>query len=156
MIDHKMTRRRVLATGGSIIGIGIVGAIGASAASQTTATPGSSPSASPSASPGASPAASPGASPAAGGNTATVYGEDIKFDPKEFTIAANTDVKVTFTNKGVLQHNFSLDDPKVATKTINGGQSDTVTINAKPGTYQYYCSVPGHKEAGMVGTLTVK
>lgn len=148
MIDHKMTRRRVLATGGSIIGIGIVGAIGASAASQTTATPGSSPSASPS--------ASPGASPAAGGNTATVYGEDIKFDPKEFTIAANTDVKVTFTNKGVLQHNFSLDDPKVATKTINGGESDTVTINAKPGTYQYYCSVPGHKEAGMVGTLTVK
>ncbi len=148
MIDHKMTRRRVLATGASIIGVGIVGAIGASAASQTTATPGSSPSASPS--------ASPGASPAAGGNTATVYGEDIKFDPKEFTIAANTDVKVTFTNKGVLQHNFSLDDPKVATKTINGGQSDTVTINAKPGTYQYYCSVPGHKEAGMVGTLTVK
>lgn len=148
MIDHKMTRRRVLATGGSIIGIGIVGAIGASAASQTTATPGSSPSASPS--------ASPGASPAAGGNTATVYGEDIKFDPKEFTIAANTDVKVTFTNKGVLQHNFSMDNPKVATKTINGGESDTVTINAKPGTYQYYCSVPGHKEAGMVGTLTVK
>lgn len=148
MIDHKMTRRRVLATGASIIGVGIVGAIGASAASQATATPGSSPSASPS--------ASPGSSPAAGGNTATVYGEDIKFDPKEFTIAANTDVKVTFTNKGVLQHNFSLDDPKVATKTINGGQSDTVTINAKPGTYQYYCSVPGHKEAGMVGTLTVK
>ncbi|MGI8484578.1 MAG: plastocyanin/azurin family copper-binding protein [Thermomicrobiales bacterium] len=29
-------------------------------------------------------------------------------------------------------------------------------MNAKAGTYQYYCSVPGHKEAGMVGKLTVK
>jgi uncharacterized cupredoxin-like copper-binding protein len=81
---------------------------------------------------------------------------DLAFDPKTLTIPANTDVKVTVTNKGVLQHDFTIDELKVASKLLNGGESDTVTINAKPGTYQYYCSVPGHKEAGMVGTLTVK
>jgi uncharacterized cupredoxin-like copper-binding protein len=31
-----------------------------------------------------------------------------------------------------------------------------VTINAAPGDYQYYCSIPGHKEAGMVGTIHVQ
>jgi uncharacterized cupredoxin-like copper-binding protein len=31
-----------------------------------------------------------------------------------------------------------------------------VTINAAPGEYEYYCAVPGHKQAGMVGKLIVK
>lgn len=37
----------------------------------------------------------------------------------------------------------------------NGGVS-TVSVSLKPGTYTFYCSVPGHREAGMQGTLTVK
>ncbi len=81
---------------------------------------------------------------------------DIAFDPKAFTIPAKTDVQVIVTNKGVLQHNFTIDALKIATKLLNGGESETVTINAAAGEYQYYCSVPGHKEAGMVGKLTVK
>lgn len=100
--------------------------------------------------------ATPAASGAAGANQFTVNAIDINFDPKELTIPANTDVKVTVTNKGVLQHDFTIDELKVATKLLNGGQSETVTINAKAGTYQYYCSVPGHKEAGMVGKLVAK
>ena len=40
---------------------------------------------------------------------------------------------------------------------LDPGETDkTVVINAPPGTYQYYFDVPGHKEAGMVVTLTVK
>ena len=37
----------------------------------------------------------------------------------------------------------------------NGGVSQVVIPNLKPGTYTYYCSVPGHEAAGMKGTLTV-
>jgi uncharacterized cupredoxin-like copper-binding protein len=36
------------------------------------------------------------------------------------------------------------------------GESETITINAAPGTYDFYCSTPGHKEAGMVGKLIVQ
>ena len=39
--------------------------------------------------------------------------------------------------------------------TVQGGGHSTVTLNLKPGTYSYYCPVPGHKAAGMKGTLTV-
>ena len=41
-------------------------------------------------------------------------------------------------------------------KTVTKGGTSTVTADLKPGTYEFYCPVPGHKEAGMKGTLTVK
>jgi len=39
--------------------------------------------------------------------------------------------------------------------TVSAGSTSTVTATLKKGTYTYYCPVPGHKQAGMVGTLTV-
>jgi plastocyanin len=39
---------------------------------------------------------------------------------------------------------------------VSKGGTSTVTATLKPGTYTFYCSVPGHRAAGMVGTLTVK
>jgi uncharacterized cupredoxin-like copper-binding protein len=41
------------------------------------------------------------------------------------------------------------------TKTITGGQT-SVSVDLTPGTYTFFCSVPGHEQAGMKGTLTVK
>jgi uncharacterized cupredoxin-like copper-binding protein len=81
---------------------------------------------------------------------------DISFSPKDLTIPANTDVSVTVTNNGVLQHNFVLDEAGVDSGLLNGGESATVIISLPAGTYQFYCSVPGHQEAGMVGTLIVE
>ncbi|MGC4106347.1 MAG: PQQ-binding-like beta-propeller repeat protein [Thermomicrobiales bacterium] len=106
----------------------------------------------------ATPEASPAgeATPAASGSGFEVHTIDINFDPKELTIPANTDVQVTIVNKGVLQHDFVVSDLKVQSKLLNGGDSDTVTINAAAGEYEYHCSVPGHAEAGMVGKLIVQ
>jgi uncharacterized cupredoxin-like copper-binding protein len=42
-----------------------------------------------------------------------------------------------------------------ATPTFQGA-SKTLSLNLQPGTYKFYCSVPGHRMAGMGGTLTVK
>jgi uncharacterized cupredoxin-like copper-binding protein len=42
-----------------------------------------------------------------------------------------------------------------ATPTFSGA-SKTLMLNLKPGTYKFYCSVPGHRQAGMEGTLVVK
>jgi uncharacterized cupredoxin-like copper-binding protein len=98
------------------------------------------------------------ASPAAGGVSAaqTVDLEDIKFDPNALTISANTDVTINLTNKGVTAHTFDIDALNIHTGDIAPGASTTVTINAAPGAYEYYCAIPGHKQAGMVGTLTVQ
>ena len=41
------------------------------------------------------------------------------------------------------------------TPVFDGG-TKSFSATLKPGTYTYYCSVPGHREAGMQGTLTVK
>ncbi len=68
-------------------------------------------------------------------------------------------VSVDFTNSSPVGHNVtfasSSGETVGATPTFQGG-SKTVTLNLKPGTYKFYCSVPGHRSAGMEGTLTVK
>ncbi|MFT4039549.1 MAG: cupredoxin domain-containing protein, partial [Thermomicrobiales bacterium] len=77
------------------------------------------------------------------------------FEPKEITIPANTDVTFTLPNDGVSSHDFSIDALGVEV-ALPPGETQTVVINAAPGSYEYYCNVPGHKEAGMVGTLVVE
>ena len=80
---------------------------------------------------------------------------DLAFQPNEITIAANTDVTIHAVNKGVLPHTFTI--PDVAdTGEVPGGDSKTLTVNLPPGEYTFDCTVPGHKEAGMVGKLIVK
>lgn len=104
----------------------------------------------------AAPAPETVSSPVASESDAAITMIDIAFDPIELTIPANTDVVVTLTNKGAAIHNFSIDDLGIDSGDVQAGATVTVTINAQPGDYQYYCNIPGHKEAGMVGTLHVK
>jgi uncharacterized cupredoxin-like copper-binding protein len=66
------------------------------------------------------------------------------------------DVTFNFTNQGALEHAFKIDDPLVESKIVPGGGTDSLVVNLPAGTYEFYCPVPGHKEAGMVGTLTVQ
>ena len=85
----------------------------------------------------------------------TVTSHDIFFDPKEITIPANTDVTISLPNEGVTTHDFSIDALGISV-SIDPGATENVVVNAPAGTYEYYCNIPGHKAAGMVGTLTVK
>jgi uncharacterized cupredoxin-like copper-binding protein len=67
-------------------------------------------------------------------------------------------VTISFTNASPLMHNMTIaQGTKVlgATPTFQGG-AKTLTLNLKPGTYVFYCSVPGHRAAGMEGKLTVQ
>ena len=84
----------------------------------------------------------------------TVEMVDVAFRPTQITVPANTPVTVTLHNTGVLLHNFSIDELRIS-RDVQPGQTATVTIDAPAGTYQYYCDQPGHREAGMVGALTV-
>jgi plastocyanin len=68
-------------------------------------------------------------------------------------------VTIVLSNKSPLPHNVVLIDSSNKTlgqtPTFTGG-TKSLTVQLTPGTYTYYCSVPGHRQAGMQGTLTVK
>jgi nitrite reductase (NO-forming) len=99
--------------------------------------------------------ASPNAAAPPAATAVDITAGDIFFEPKKVTIPANTDVTFTISNQGVAAHNFSIDALKISVD-LPPGETKEVVVNAPPGTYEYYCNVPGHKEAGMVGTLTVE
>jgi plastocyanin len=127
-------------------------AAGASAA--TSSTPAATSSTSSSASAAASGSSGAGASHL---NISANPKGALMFSAMHLAAKAGT-VTITFTNKAPEGHNFTLMGPagqKVgATPTFNGG-SKTLSVKLKPGKYVYICSVPGHAQGGMKGTLTV-
>ncbi len=101
--------------------------------------------------------ASGGGQPTAGVTTVTVDGLDtFKYDPATLTVKVGQPVHIVLNNKGTLQHTFVIDDPVVHIGPVQGGATgDTTFTPDKTGTYVFYCDTPGHKAAGMTGTLTV-
>ena len=89
-------------------------------------------------------------------STSQVEMIDIAFRPNELTIPANADVNLHLTNQGVIPHNFKIDDPEIFSGDVAPGASVDLTLNLPSGAYEYYCTIPGHREAGMVGALTVE
>jgi plastocyanin len=109
----------------------------------------------------ASTAPAGGGSANAGNSTVSIStpsGGTLAFDQKTATAKAGS-VTVNFDNKQPLQHDVAIADSsgKVLGQTdlVSSGTANT-TVDLQPGTYTFYCTVPGHKEAGMEGTLTVK
>jgi plastocyanin len=82
----------------------------------------------------------------------------LSFDKKTLSAKAGK-VTITMTNSSSVGHNITIQQGTNgsvlgSTPTFSGG-SKSVTVNLKPGTYTFFCSVPGHRAGGMVGTLTV-
>lgn len=96
-----------------------------------------------------------GGGEAASGEAVTVTSVDIAFEPTEVSIPADTATTFNLPNEGALPHNFSIDALSVSVD-IPPGEAQTAEITAAAGEYEYYCNVTGHKEAGMVGTLTAE
>lgn len=123
---------------------------------------GSSSSSSSSSAPASSASSSASAAPAAGGSGSLSLAADpsgqLKYNKKTLSAKAGK-VSIDFTNMAPENHNMTIQKGTSgavvgATPTFMGG-SKTLTVNLKPGTYTFYCSVPGHRAGGMVGTLTV-
>ena len=94
---------------------------------------------------------------AAKGGTLTIDAIDgTAFQSTQATATAGQ-VKVDMPNKSSLPHNIELKTvPGAKGKVVPQGQTSTFTVSLKPGKYTYFCAVPGHEQAGMKGTLTVK
>jgi plastocyanin len=68
-------------------------------------------------------------------------------------------VTVDFNNPQGLQHDVVIEDSsgkKIGGTDLIASEETSATVSLKPGKYTFFCSVPGHREAGMEGTLTVE
>ena len=82
----------------------------------------------------------------------------LAFDQKSVEATAGTNT-LNFDNPASLSNDVEVDSDsgEEAGKTDLISQSTTsTTIELKPGNYVFYCTVPGHREGGMEGTITVK
>jgi plastocyanin len=139
----------------------VLAACGGSSSSSTSSSAASS--SAPASSSSTSTSAPASSAAAGGGGSSSISqaadpGGQLKFTQSTLSAKAGT-VKINFTNDSSLPHNLTIQQgasgPTVgATPTFSGGKK-TLVVKLKPGTYTFYCSVPGHRQAGMQGTLTV-
>ena len=108
---------------------------------------------------------------------------DIAFDQNSFEVLVGQPVKITLQNDGVLEHDFSIMeiphtgevmaeemheeesehdmsnmemDPEVHVAPGPGGSQSVEFTPSQAGEYEFFCTVEGHKDAGIVDTLLVK
>ena len=92
---------------------------------------------------------------AEGAREIEVTGSSFAFDPDEIEVAVGEEVAIVLTSTDIL-HDFTIDelDAHVA---ADGGETATGGLRAdEPGRYTFSCTVAGHREAGMEGTLVVE
>lgn len=100
---------------------------------------------------GAGPTASEAPAPA--GAVLEVTGKEFSFAPAPLKAAAGK-TTIRFTNSGIMEHDLTIDALKVKI-TAAAGKTGEAVATLKPGTYKTTCTVPGHIQSGMVGTLKV-
>ena len=108
---------------------------------------------------------------------------DIAYDINRFEVLAGQPVKLTLHNEGALEHDFSIMEmphigevmaeemedemaghdmsnmsvePEIHLAAAVGSSGSIEFTPSTPGEYEFFCTVAGHKEAGMVGALVVK
>jgi uncharacterized cupredoxin-like copper-binding protein len=96
-----------------------------------------------------------------GGSTVAIStppGSDLAFEQKDASASAGP-VTIDFDNQQSLQHDVKVEDSSGqelgGTDLVSSGTA-TAMVDLQAGSYTFFCSVPGHREAGMEGTLTVK
>jgi plastocyanin len=83
-------------------------------------------------------------------------GGALSFDQTELTAAAG-EVTIELVNESATPHNVEVEGNGVEEVSDTISESTTeLTLTLEPGEYEFFCAVPGHREAGMEGTLTVE
>jgi len=111
----------------------------------------------------------------------SVSAKEFAYTPATLEVTSGQPVEITLQNTGSVEHDFSIaeidlagsptatgemqsghmmggmgEQPKLHVAAAAGAQGTLTFTPTKPGQYQFFCSVAGHKDAGMTGTLTVK
>lgn len=83
---------------------------------------------------------------------------DFALDPDRLSAPAGAELTISVTNEGGAPHDFAVDTGTGVEKTplLGPGERATLVVPAlPPGEYRIFCSVNGHEDLGMVGSLTV-
>ncbi|MCH7598074.1 cupredoxin domain-containing protein [Patescibacteria group bacterium] len=84
----------------------------------------------------------------------TMIAKSFSFTPDIIQARAGEQVSIDITATG--QHTFTVDELEVDVVLPHGETTRVEFIPDKPGTYEFYCRIPGHRQAGQVGTLTIE
>jgi uncharacterized cupredoxin-like copper-binding protein len=94
----------------------------------------------------------------AGPSQVQITGSEFKFEPKDVSARVG-EVILVVENAGMIEHNVVVETPGGQDlgriPNIEVGKTERLTVNLRAGRYALICNLPGHKEAGMVGTITV-
>jgi plastocyanin len=96
-----------------------------------------------------------------GGETLKVTadpGGQLAYEEKSLSAKAGQ-VTIDFDNPSSTDHDVTIEDQggtEIAATDIIADDTATATADLEPGSYTFFCSVDGHREAGMEGPLTVK
>lgn len=102
------------------------------------------------------------------GGTLEIEMIDIDYSQDQIDATAGEELTIDFENTGALEHTFTITEIDADVSgdfqtdeydidvVLNAGESATLSFTPnEAGTYEFWCTVAGHREAGMVGTLTV-
>jgi plastocyanin len=85
------------------------------------------------------------------------WDDRVRVQPRDVTVEGGD--TITVTNDGQLPHNYTVlgreGGGPWTTGDVDPGSSGEVTLNLQPGQYEVICTIPGHAEEGMRGTVTV-
>ena len=93
---------------------------------------------------------------AAAGARIDVAGKEFRFDPATLTLKAGQGSTIVLKNTGSTEHDLTVTEAGFKLTAAANQTADKVLTVAKAGTYEFYCSVAGHKSAGMKGQLVVQ
>ncbi len=96
-----------------------------------------------------------------GGSSEAAAAAPVAVALSEFAIAPSTVTvpvggKLQVSNNGSVDHNVHVIDTSIASTDLKAGASEEVDLSSlSPGTYELFCSIPGHKDSGMTATLII-
>lgn len=141
----------------ALIGLVALAGCGSSSSSTTNTTTESAPATTPATTTSTSTSTAPASGSSSVSLSANPSGQ-LEYNTKSLSAKAGK-VTISFTNMAPLSHDVAIESSGGQelgkTPTFSGG-TKTLSLQLKPGTYKFFCTVPGHRQAGMEGTLTVQ
>ena len=96
-----------------------------------------------------------GGEPKAGARPVRIQASNFEFSPERLTVQQREEIALRLHSEDS-SHNFAIDGLGLVAD-VGGGETATARLRIdEPGKYTYFCTIPGHRDGGMEGTITVR